>query len=110
MQPETIGHRQVMKRSATDKYSKVCPSEPFDYIQRGGGDTEVEKCFTLKLYIRENLILFLFGIWQHCKDEILTQENSVSGNILLRKQCIPKKSFLNKEDWSALVVTNLWIP
>ena len=33
MQPETTGHTQVMKRSATDKYGKVCPSESFDYIQ-----------------------------------------------------------------------------
>jgi len=47
----------------------------------------------LKLYMWENLILFLLGIRQHCRDEILTQENSVSGNILVRKQCIPKKSF-----------------
>lgn len=55
-------------------------------------NTEVRKRFLLKLYMWENLILFLLGIWQHCKDELLTQENSVSGNILLRKQCIPKKS------------------
>jgi hypothetical protein len=34
MQPETTGHTQVVKRSTTDKYGKVWPSEPFDNIQQ----------------------------------------------------------------------------
>jgi hypothetical protein len=72
MQPETSGHPQVMKRSATDNYGKVWPSEPFDYIQQDSKKELLkwEKCFMLKLYMWENLILFLLKIWQHCKDEL----------------------------------------
>ena len=33
MQPETAGRTQVMRRSATDKYGKVRPSEPCDCVQ-----------------------------------------------------------------------------
>ena len=72
MQPETTGHPQAMKRSATDNYGKVWPSEPFANIQQDSKKELLkwEKCFMLKLYMWENLILFLLRIWQHCKDEL----------------------------------------
>ena len=43
MEPETVSHTQVMKRSATDKYGKVWPSKPFDYIKQDSKEKELLK-------------------------------------------------------------------